>query len=175
LGSLSIDKTYDGNFTGKFHSRIQAVVLRSELEEAKRNGFYYRVRVGDESQHVQGFSEPAIILAANMDHQFRLLFNTDRQTIQSLAVFPGNVINHEENILQTKDIVKGSITVNTIRELPLPDTMSYIQKMEKERQARQHGAQNDNRSFIQKYWMYIAAAVVLMVISNAAAAEQAGD
>lgn len=29
--------------------------------------------------------------------------------------------------------------------------MSYIQKMEKERQARQHGAQNDNRSFIQKY------------------------
>lgn len=32
-----------------------------------------------------------------------------------------------------------------------PDTVSYIRKMEIERQARQQGAQQDNRSFIQKY------------------------
>lgn len=32
-----------------------------------------------------------------------------------------------------------------------PDAVSYIRKMEKERQARQHGAQQDNRSFVQKY------------------------
>lgn len=35
-----------------------------------------------------------------------------------------------------------------------PDTESYIQKMEKERQARQHGAQQDNRSWFQKYVIF---------------------
>uniref|UniRef100_A0A0N5AWK7 ER membrane protein complex subunit 10 n=1 Tax=Syphacia muris TaxID=451379 RepID=A0A0N5AWK7_9BILA len=53
----------------------------------------------------------------------------------------------------------------------LPETEFYIQKMEKERQARQHGAQQDNRSWLQKYWLYIVAAFIFVVIMNAATEE----
>lgn len=44
--------------------------------------------------------------------------------------------------------------------------MSYIQKMEKERLARQHGAQQDNRSFLQKY---VGLTVTLKLVSALAA------
>ncbi|VDN27194.1 unnamed protein product [Cylicostephanus goldi] len=39
--------------------------------------------------------------------------------------------------------------------------------MEKERRARQHGAEADDRSFLAKYWMYIVPVVIFVVISNA--------
>lgn len=47
-----------------------------------------------------------------------------------------------------------------------PETQAYIQKVEKERIARQHGAQTDNRSFIAKYWMYILPVVAFVMLSS---------
>jgi ER membrane protein complex subunit 10 len=49
---------------------------------------------------------------------------------------------------------------------PVPDTNSFISKMEKEREARDRGETKDNRSFLSKYWMYIIPAVVLLLISG---------
>ena len=46
-----------------------------------------------------------------------------------------------------------------------PDTVSYLQRMEEERRARQQGATQDNRSFLQKYWIYFVP-VVLFVVLN---------
>lgn len=34
---------------------------------------------------------------------------------------------------------------------PIPDTASYIQKLEKEREAKERGEGKDNRSFLSKY------------------------
>jgi hypothetical protein len=36
-----------------------------------------------------------------------------------------------------------------------PDIATYLNRIEEEKRARQHGAGQDNRSFIAKYWMYI--------------------
>lgn len=42
---------------------------------------------------------------------------------------------------------------------PIPDTATYIQKLEREREARERGETKDNRSFFAKY-----ASVFLMTI-----------
>lgn len=34
---------------------------------------------------------------------------------------------------------------------PIPDTATYIQKLEREREARERGETKDNRSFLAKY------------------------
>lgn len=34
---------------------------------------------------------------------------------------------------------------------PVPDTATYIQKLEREREARERGETKDNRSFLAKY------------------------
>lgn len=52
---------------------------------------------------------------------------------------------------------------------PLPDTATYIRRLEEERQNKLKEGKGDNRSFILKYWMYIVPAVVfLMVFSGPA-------
>lgn len=60
---------------------------------------------------------------------------------------------------------------------PIPDTTSFIQKMDRERESKERGEQQDNRSFLSKYWVYIVPCVILLLISgmtnpdNAAAAQ----
>lgn len=48
-----------------------------------------------------------------------------------------------------------------------PDTASFIQKMEREREARERGDVQDNRGFLAKYWMYLLPVVVLVLLSGA--------
>ncbi|KAL0273397.1 UNVERIFIED_CONTAM: hypothetical protein PYX00_006067 [Menopon gallinae] len=57
---------------------------------------------------------------------------------------------------------------------PIPDTASYIQKLEKEREAKERGEGKDNRSFLSKYWMYIIPVVILLLISSTSNNEAAG-
>lgn len=57
---------------------------------------------------------------------------------------------------------------------PMPDTATYVQKIERERLAKEKGDVTDNRSFLAKYWMYIVPVVIIMVISSATNPEAQG-
>lgn len=57
---------------------------------------------------------------------------------------------------------------------PAPDTATHIQKLEREREARERGETKDNRSFLAKYWMYIVAVVILFLLSSASNPEAVG-
>ncbi|CAH0628940.1 unnamed protein product [Chrysodeixis includens] len=57
---------------------------------------------------------------------------------------------------------------------PIPDTASYVQKLEREREAREKGDVKDNRSFLAKYWMYIVPIAIFVMISGATNPEPAG-
>ena len=50
---------------------------------------------------------------------------------------------------------------------PVPDTATYIQKLEREREARERGEAKDNRPYLSKYWMYILFAFIFVVLSSA--------
>ncbi|KAJ3665039.1 hypothetical protein Zmor_000555 [Zophobas morio] len=58
---------------------------------------------------------------------------------------------------------------------PVPDTASYIQKMEREREAKERGEVKDNRSILAKYWMYIVPVVILLMVSSMANPEAAAN
>ncbi|GAB0096038.1 ER membrane protein complex subunit 10 [Sergentomyia squamirostris] len=57
---------------------------------------------------------------------------------------------------------------------PIPDTASFVQKMEREREARERGDVKDNRGFFAKYWMYIVPVVILLLLSSATNPDAAG-
>ncbi|XP_043493369.1 ER membrane protein complex subunit 10 [Polistes fuscatus] len=50
---------------------------------------------------------------------------------------------------------------------PVPDTAIYIQKLEREREARERGETKDNRSFLAKYWMYFVPALIFVLLTSA--------
>jgi len=61
-----------------------------------------------------------------------------------------------------------SVHVQLTESGPTPDTASYIQKLEREREAKERGEHKDNRSFLAKYWMYIVPVFIIMVLSSSA-------
>lgn len=66
-----------------------------------------------------------------------------------------------------------SVFVKHMELGPVPDTATYIQKLEKEKEARERGETQDNRSFLAKYWMYIVPVVIFVLLSGAANPEGA--
>jgi len=59
---------------------------------------------------------------------------------------------------------------------PVPDTQTYIQRLEEEeRRRKMPGAQQDNRSFFAKYWMYIVPVVIFVLITGASNPEAQGQ
>lgn len=181
LGSITIERTYDGNYTGFFMPKIDSKILWQEMQSAAKDGSSYLIRSENNRDFIEAFNEPCLMLHAGLGHQFRLTIDPDQHALLSLSVFPEGlfVVGSDYQTCSNAELppshkLRGSVAVTKLEALPTPDTESYIQKLEKERQARQQGAQQDNRSWLQKYWMYIAAAFIFMVIMNATTGDQ-GD
>lgn len=47
---------------------------------------------------------------------------------------------------------------------PIPDTATYIKRLEEERLNKAKEGKEDNRSFFAKYWIYIVPAVIILMI-----------
>uniref|UniRef100_A0A1Q3FFG2 ER membrane protein complex subunit 10 n=1 Tax=Culex tarsalis TaxID=7177 RepID=A0A1Q3FFG2_CULTA len=73
------------------------------------------------------------------------------------------------------DEFNTDVYVKPMENAPIPDTASFIQKMEREREARERGETKDNRGFFAKYWMYIVPVVILVLISGATNPEAGGQ
>ncbi|XP_041972830.1 ER membrane protein complex subunit 10-like [Aricia agestis] len=69
--------------------------------------------------------------------------------------------------------INSKFYLRQVDQAPVPDTASYIQKLEREREAREKGEFKDNRSFLAKYWMYIVPIAIFVMISGAANPEAA--
>lgn len=100
----------------------------------------------------------------------------------SLLAFPPN---HGCSIRRPEDVEESVVAerlmqwssevgVSHMTQGPAPDTLTFVQKMEREAAERAKGQQTDNRSFFAKYWMYIVPAVILLVMQSAAAPPEGG-
>lgn len=69
--------------------------------------------------------------------------------------------------------IQSKFYLRHVEQAPVPDTASYIQKLEREREAREKGEVKDNRSFLAKYWMYIVPVAIFVMISGATNPEPA--
>ncbi|KHJ99498.1 chloride transporter, ClC family [Oesophagostomum dentatum] len=126
-----------------------------------------------------------LLLQCKLFHVFWLSIDAERQLLQSITVFPdflaaGDALLDTDAVCSQRSIAASTqpnaiVHVTTKAVLPTPDTQLFVQMMEKERRARQHGAEADDRSFLAKYWMYIVPVVIFVVISNAVTPEGGGE
>ncbi|UMM38617.1 hypothetical protein L5515_009957 [Caenorhabditis briggsae] len=184
LGVIEMRRTFDGNFTGTFKP-AKDKNFGQRLLDAQDDT--YSVRAKSSSQPGQTFlttSDPCLFLHSNLFHVFWISISQDKQELHTITVFPDTVAwrNDEDgkyNSLGKSCSEKSSLSatssgspkgiVHVVGEstLPTPDTAAFVQKLEREKRAKQHGADADNRSFIAKYWMYIVPVVLFAVISSA--------
>ncbi|XP_053684869.1 ER membrane protein complex subunit 10 [Sabethes cyaneus] len=83
-----------------------------------------------------------------------------------------DLTNRDTDVL---DEFNTDVYVKAMENAPIPDTASFIQKMERDREARERGETKDNRGFFAKYWMYIVPVVILVLISGATNPDAGGQ
>lgn len=70
--------------------------------------------------------------------------------------------------LRALDIEKKKFNTTVLVESssigPVPDTATYIKRLEEERLNKLKEGKEDNRSFFAKYWVYIVPAVVILMV-----------
>ncbi|CAL2047745.1 unnamed protein product [Caenorhabditis brenneri] len=194
LGSIEMRRAFDGNFTGAFKP-TQEKSFGQKVFDAQDG--IYSVRAKSSTQPGQKFlttNDPCLFLHSNLFHVFWLSISQDKQQLHTITLFPDTVgwRNDEEGKYNSlgrtcKDRApaasaeaesgtpKGVVHVVGESTLVSPDTASFVQKLEREKRAKQHGADADNRSFLAKYWMYIVPVVIFAMISSAVNPEAQGE
>ncbi|CAD5234626.1 unnamed protein product [Bursaphelenchus xylophilus] len=176
FGSISIDSDSEGNFTGFFKSSLNPSQLQKSLHQNLAG--QYKIKGGS----VSSSSSACLMLKSGLKHEFHLTIDGLKQKILSLTVFPQGLYDVGELHCDETDIkhnfpskLQGSVIITCVKDLPSPDVTTYLQRMEDEKRARQHGAAQDNRSFLAKYWMYIVPAVIFLLITNAVGTDQQAE
>ncbi|KAH8381370.1 hypothetical protein KR093_003481 [Drosophila rubida] len=158
---------------------LQNELSDSELEDmktlSKQNGFYrLKATVTYPNGNTQRFltsSKACSLLASQFNDVLWISldaygFVTGITASQDPA--PNSSGCSPEDLAQVKEKrFRSDVIIRHAELAPVPDTGSFIQKYEREREARERGEVRDNRGFFAKYWMYIVPVVLLVFISGA--------
>lgn len=125
-----------------------------QLNDCARADGWYKVRVFNESVQVFTQTRARLLVENGLSVVLKIrTSNTGR--LNGVAI---KTPRSEGNELRT------SMEIDSSAPAPMPDTQLYIQKMEEEKAQRAKGGEKDTRSFLSKYWMFILAALVLMMV-----------
>ncbi|CAD5229172.1 unnamed protein product [Bursaphelenchus okinawaensis] len=176
FGTITVEKDHEGNYTGFFRSRFPV----SRIEDTLLNNLEAAYKIKADS--VWSSNTVCLMLKANLQHEFHVTIDGLRNKVLSLTVFPSSLHSvgktecaQEEFKGQLPSVIEGKVLVTSVSGLPAPDVATYVKRMAEEKAARQHGAAQDNRSFLAKYWMYIVPAVIFLLITNAVGADQPSE
>jgi len=137
----------------------------------------------DAARYVSTFVRACALFDASLNDRVTIHLGQGADVIGiSLLAFPPN---HDCSIRRPEDVDENLVAdrlvqwstevgVSHMTQGPAPDTLTFVQKMEREAAERAKGQQADNRSFFAKYWMYIVPAVILLVMQSAAAPAEGG-
>lgn len=163
-GNISVLSINNGELN--VYQKELTLADRERITELARRNKFYRIRadvVGSDGSKTSFLSSSKACLLLHSQLNDVLTISFDH--------FPSVVgVNHKavnlESVPDTCESLPGNplgqfnefstvVTLRTIEQAPQVDTAGFIQKIEKEREARERGQVPDNRSFLSKYWMYI--------------------
>lgn len=155
---------------------------KQHVEELKRlsevNGFYTLKTIVTSAENSKGTEFLSSMKAkAFLDSGLSDTINAWILPNGAVTAISFQVTNSSQPLLQGTNGYKlnSNFYLRSVDQAPVPDTASYIQKLEREREAREKGELKDNRSFLAKYWMYIVPIAIFVMISGATNPEPAGQ
>jgi hypothetical protein len=146
---------------------------RQELKnayETNKNSFY-RLRLVKKQLNTLVYVTSSFTYLKNLIHSdfaINLTLNTGftgRLNSISIKTTPIKTDTPQKNIVDF-DYLTIYASVQNIKPGQSPETDAYLEKVKKELEQKEKGAQGDNQSFFSKYWIYIVPVVVIMFLSN---------
>ncbi|XP_057672679.1 ER membrane protein complex subunit 10 isoform X1 [Diorhabda carinulata] len=170
-GNITIQSLRLGQAT--VDQKALSIEEQKSLRDLAANNGFYQIRAivtasdGSEKTFISTLkacmlaeSELDDRLSVSIDYMGRVIGVTDVVASKSAcegAVVPLEKLKHFNTVVYVRHSETG----------PIPDTASYVQKLEREKEAKEKGETKDNRSFLAKYWMYIVPLLIFMAISSA--------
>lgn len=194
VNSYSDSDSDDGGAFGEHHqqqkaptnhfTQIQTIALdsvtKANMVKAAKSNALIHLRLCNRKIggcQASGFTYLSNLLASNLNLNLtlntgvnnRLLSITIRTQHSNREVSQSDA----EKLLDETDSIGLFACVQSIKVAQAPDTEVYLEKLKKEIEQKEKGAQADNQSFLSKYWMYIVPFVIIMFISQLANPEAA--
>lgn len=144
-------------------SDIQLLKQLASKNELYRLKVTVRTLSGKETRFLT-FTRACLLVGSKLNDILTLhLDHLDSPFAVNLATTSNNCNSNE---LDTSNLTT-TVFFRRPESSPVPDTATYIQKMERERDAREKGKSSNNKSMLGKYWMYILPLVIFMMIAGA--------
>lgn len=150
---------------------------RQELKAlAEKDGFYRLKAIvtyndGSTSSFLT-FSKACGLAISQLTDQIWISLDNEGSVVSVSQLVHGSGANCKAGLSKGDvDVLDDFNTEVVLRQgeaAPVPDTASFIQKMERERESREKGEVKDNRGFFAKYWMYIVPVGIILLISGSA-------
>lgn len=170
-GQITVQNVVTGDISVS-QSQVDFNTIESLQALANRNGIYRLKAVVKTSRGREvsflSFVKACLLVESGLSDTITISVD---QSGSVIAVTESSVCSICEGIQKSPSELQEfntTIFFKNIEQGPMPDTASYIQKMEREREARERGETKDNRSFFAKYWIYIVVFFLFIVVSSVA-------
>lgn len=168
-GIISVNSLKQGVF------QQDGVLSLGEIQQLKKlakEGGLYRLKAmsksGENTQTVSTFMKASSLYESGLSDSITLTIDQAGNLIGISAT--AKTSNCKDISMPTDSRLSTfNTTVSIISPMngPMPDTQTYIQRLEQEKAEKARGEQGDNRSFLAKYWMYIVPLLIFLLISGA--------
>ncbi|KAL3288467.1 hypothetical protein HHI36_002912 [Cryptolaemus montrouzieri] len=177
-GNISVQSTRIGQtLVNQKHLTPTESQLLNDLAESNQ---FYQIRAfvneeGNERNKFISTLKACMIAESELDDRLSISLDyTGRVVAISDIIASKSSCEGASMSLEKLKYFTSTVYVRHTEMGPVPDTASYIQRLEREKEAKEKGEGKDNRSFLAKYWMYIVPVVIIMVISSGSNAENTG-
>ncbi|CAF0803377.1 unnamed protein product [Didymodactylos carnosus] len=135
---------------------------------------YYTLKATYRRRSIQDYvmTSVPLCLVVQAQFQYRLsLFINENGYATSIYLTTGNSTCSKTSLSTTTiNKIDYPYKVDIRMELsetgPQPDTQHFLEKLRREKEAKQNAEQNDNRPFFLKYWKYIIPVVVIVLLQG---------
>ncbi|CAG0882281.1 unnamed protein product [Cyprideis torosa] len=142
---------------------------RKALEDVAIHGGFYFLRAKHNGIVVQTFYPACPLVSSNLREILTFTLDSSGTQVKGLHI-TSDVPYCETTSLQFSPGFSGHFNTTAVAKRiqpgPIPDTASYLQKLEDEKRARERGEGKDNRTFLQKYWLYILIGFAFLMMTN---------
>lgn len=159
--------------TGTFHQNDH--LPREDVQLLKKmaqNDAYYRIRVpaqfgpNEDKVYVSTYVKACALLESKLSETITLSVDHLGNIYGVGLRLPVGQCNENKRFGSIPS--QFNTTIQVLQQTPgaLPDTQTYVQRLEKEKAEQAAGKGKDNRSFLAKYWMYIVPVVIFMLMTS---------
>ncbi|XP_074660342.1 ER membrane protein complex subunit 10-like [Tubulanus polymorphus] len=150
------------------------VMEKDKLKKLSRDDGVYRIRVpvkytnSEPMQYVSSFIKACSLYESHLSDEVTLTVDMSGNVNGvSMVTNPSVCTGVDDVEYSSLNDFNRTIEIRQTVQGPVPDTQSYVQKMEQEKAEKAKGQQADNRSFLAKYWMYIVPVALLLMVASA--------